>query len=175
MSRGNVLGFIESVGLASAIAAADAALKAANVELIGREITRGFGYVTIKIAGEVGAVQAAISAAKATSSKVARVWSTDVIPRPAKELGAALAWNEDTLGAAEWRASRGEDARLATSPGAEIVLVPAEEKPEPEPEPAIIAPEPEAEPEPEKTREAAPKAREKPASPKPARGRKKTK
>lgn len=142
MSRGNALGFIESVGLASAIAAADAALKAANVELIGRENSRGYGCITIKIAGEVGAVQAAVSAAKASSEKVARVWSTDVIPRPAKDLGGILVWNDQTQGADEWLRSRDpgdgaslpvirEDAPLANRPKQEIVPVSDEEKPKP--------------------------------------------
>ena len=142
MSRGNALGFIESVGLASAIAAADAALKAANVELIGRENSRGYGYITIKIVGEVGAVQAAISAAKASSEKVARVWSTDVIPRPAKDLGNVLVWNKETQGADDWFVSRDldtgaslpairEDAPLANRPKQEIVPVSDEEKPKP--------------------------------------------
>ena len=34
-------GFIETIGLVAAIAAADAALKAANVTLIGRENSQG--------------------------------------------------------------------------------------------------------------------------------------
>lgn len=140
MSRGNALGFIESVGLASAIAAADAALKAANVELIGRENSRGYGLITIKIAGEVGAVQAAISAAKASSEKVARVWSTDIIPRPAKDLGGGLVWNAETQGAEGWLRSRGggaslpvarEDSPLANRPKSDIVPVSDEEKPKP--------------------------------------------
>jgi microcompartment protein CcmL/EutN len=136
MSKGNALGFIESVGLASAIAAADAALKAANVELIGREISKGNGMVTVKVAGEVGAVNAAISAAKAVSAKVSRVWSTDVIPRPAKDLGSSVVWNRDTMGADEWLTSCGptvsaylpetrKDAPLANlPPKGEIVAVP---------------------------------------------------
>ena len=49
--KGNALGFIETVGLAAAVAAADAACKAANVSLIGREISKGYGYVTVKISG----------------------------------------------------------------------------------------------------------------------------
>lgn len=140
MAKGNALGFIESVGLASAIAAADAALKAANVELIGRENSRGYGYITIKIAGEVGAVQAAIAAAKASSVKVARVWSVDVIPRPAKDLGEVLVWNADTQGAAEWQAAAlpvlREDAPLVKPPKAEIAAVSEGKENIPAPKPA---------------------------------------
>lgn len=129
MGKGNALGFIESVGLASAIAAADAALKAANVELIGRENSRGFGYITIKISGEVGAVQAAISAAKAASAKVARVWSVDVIPRPTKDLGPVLVWNPETQGAGDWISSRAPDAsRLAVRGEAPLAKKPEEKR-----------------------------------------------
>jgi ethanolamine utilization microcompartment shell protein EutS len=137
MSRGKAMGFIESLGLASAVTAADAALKAANVELIGRENSRGAGMITIKIIGDVGAVKAAIDAAKTVSSQVARVWSVDVIPRPAEALGRTLGWNADTQGASEWLGKNEpppappspnlpvikEDAPLAARPAHEIVAV----------------------------------------------------
>jgi microcompartment protein CcmL/EutN len=99
---GKAMGFIESVGLASAVTAADAALKAANVELVGRENSRGSGLITIKIVGDVGAVKAAIDVAKSVSSQVARVWSTDVIPRPGEGVGRTMVWNADTQGASDW-------------------------------------------------------------------------
>ena len=54
------LGTIEVVGLAAGIEAADVACKAANVELVGYELAKGGGYVTIKVLGQVGAVTAAI-------------------------------------------------------------------------------------------------------------------
>ena len=90
------LGFIETVGLAAAIAAADAALKAANVELIGRENSKGQGCITVKITGDVGAVKAAIDAAQKAAGGVSRVWATDVIPRPAEGLGKLMVWNGET-------------------------------------------------------------------------------
>jgi microcompartment protein CcmL/EutN len=96
MSDGKALGFIETVGLAAAIAAADAALKAANVKLIGRENSRGQGCITIKIIGDVGAVKAAIDAAKTVAGSVSRVWATDIIPRPAEGIGELMAWNGET-------------------------------------------------------------------------------
>ncbi|MDR9771054.1 MULTISPECIES: BMC domain-containing protein [Acetomicrobium] len=95
------LGFIETIGLVAAITAADAALKAAHVTLIGRENSRG-GMITIKIAGNVSAVKAALSAAKAASERVNRVWSIDVIPRPGRGVGEMLAYNQATLGSKEW-------------------------------------------------------------------------
>jgi microcompartment protein CcmL/EutN len=147
MSRGKAMGFIESLGLASAVTAADAALKAANVELIGRENSRGSGLITIKIIGDVGAVKAAIDVAKAVSSQVARVWSVDVIPRPSEGLGSVLVWNADTQGASEWLGQNEpaaspnlpaikEDAPLATRPAHEIVAAATDI-----PKPVIIPPE----------------------------------
>ena len=96
MKRDIALGFIETVGLASAIAAADAALKAANVRLIGRENTKGQGCITIKIAGEVSAVQAGIAAAKAAGAVVSSAVST-VIPRPGFGLRDVMVDNVETV------------------------------------------------------------------------------
>lgn len=95
------LGFIETIGLVAAVAAADAALKAANITLIGRENSQG-GMMTVKIAGDVSAVKAALSAAKVASEGVNRVWSIDVIPRPGRGIGETLAYNKATLGSEEW-------------------------------------------------------------------------
>ena len=91
------LGLIETQGLAGGITAADAAVKSANVELIGYELTKGGGWTTVKIQGDVGAVKAAVDAAKIAAGKVCRVVSTRVIPRPAAALE-MLVENGDTVG-----------------------------------------------------------------------------
>ncbi|MEY7999064.1 BMC domain-containing protein [Clostridium sp. Mt-5] len=84
--NGEALGVIETIGMAAAIEAADSCVKSANVTLIGYELTRGSGLVTIKIEGNVGAVKAAISAAKVSAGRVNKVYATLIIPRPAKDL-----------------------------------------------------------------------------------------
>lgn len=94
------LGLIETEGLAAGIEAADAAVKSANVKLIGYELTRGGGWTTIKVEGDVGAVKAAVDAARIAAAKVNRVVSTRVIPRPAEGLD-ALVHSPDTVGDAE--------------------------------------------------------------------------
>ena len=81
----NALGLIETVGLPTAIEAADAALKAANVRLVGYEKTRGGGLVVVKIRGDVGAVRAAVEAAVLSASKVGKIYGYHVIPRPHEE------------------------------------------------------------------------------------------
>ena len=54
----NSLGMIETKGLVGAIEAADAMVKSANVQLVGKEQVGG-GLVTVMVRGDVGAVKAA--------------------------------------------------------------------------------------------------------------------
>lgn len=91
------LGIIETVGLAAAIEAADAAVKSANIEVIGYELTKGDGMATVKIQGNVGAVNAAIDAATIAATKVNKVWSKIVIPRPSDGLD-MLVCSDETVG-----------------------------------------------------------------------------
>lgn len=63
------VGFIEAIGLASAIQAADTALKTANVRLLGYEYNGYGARIVVKVEGDVSAVKAAVqAAAKATMS-----------------------------------------------------------------------------------------------------------
>lgn len=79
------LGMVETKGLVGAIEAADAMVKAAKVELIGREQVGG-GYVTVMVRGDVGAVKAATDAGATAAEKVGEVVSVHVIPRPHSEV-----------------------------------------------------------------------------------------
>lgn len=84
------LGLIETIGLAAAIEAADSAIKAANVKLLGYENTKGGGRITIKLVGDVGAVKAAVAAGAAAALRIGRVESCLVIPRPHQEIDALI-------------------------------------------------------------------------------------
>lgn len=75
------LGLIETVGLATAIEAADAALKSANVTLVGYELTKGGGMVVVKLLGEVSAISAAIAAGQIAAARVGKVYSVKIIAR----------------------------------------------------------------------------------------------
>jgi len=79
------LGLIETRGLIGAIEAADAAVKAADVELIGRERADA-GLMTIKLKGDVAAVRAAVDAGAAAAQRVGELVSVHVIPRPDDEV-----------------------------------------------------------------------------------------
>lgn len=75
------LGMIETRGLVAAIEAADAMLKAANVELVGTEKI-GSGLVSVMVRGDVGAVKAAVDAGSSSAERLGEVIATHVIPRP---------------------------------------------------------------------------------------------
>ncbi len=75
------LGMVETRGLVAAIEAADAMLKAANVELVGTEKI-GSGLVSVMVRGDVGAVKAAVETGAAAAGSLGEVIATHVIPRP---------------------------------------------------------------------------------------------
>ena len=75
------LGMVETRGLVAAIEAADAMVKAANVELIGTEKI-GSGLVSVMVRGDVGEVKAANEAGRAAASKLGEIIAVHVIPRP---------------------------------------------------------------------------------------------
>ncbi len=85
MANTNALGMVETRGLVAAIEAADAMVKAANVQLVGKEQVGG-GLVTVMVRGDVGAVKAATDAGAAAAEKVGEMISVHVIPRPHAEV-----------------------------------------------------------------------------------------
>jgi microcompartment protein CcmL/EutN len=91
------LGLIETIGLTAAVEAADAAVKSANVTLVGYELAKGGGMTVVKLQGDVGAVKAAVDAGAAAAAKVNKVVSVKVIPRPAVGI-AGMVFSPDTVG-----------------------------------------------------------------------------
>lgn len=79
------LGLIETKGLIGAVEAADAMVKAAEVKIINKEKSTA-ALVTIKIAGEVAAVKAAVDAGAVAAQRVGQLISAHVIPRPHDEI-----------------------------------------------------------------------------------------
>lgn len=94
------LGMIETKGLVCLIEAADASLKAANVQMVGWEKV-GSGLVTVFLTGDVGAVKAAVDAGAAAAAKIGEVVSVQVIARPHEDLGGVLPANKKKGGGAE--------------------------------------------------------------------------
>lgn len=81
----NALGMIETKGLVASIEAADAMVKAANVEMVGQEKI-GSGLVTVMVRGDVGAVKASVDAGVSAAENIGEVVSSYVIPRPHAEV-----------------------------------------------------------------------------------------
>lgn len=75
------LAMIETKGFTAAIEAADAMLKAANVEIVGTEKI-GSGLVTVLVKGDVGAVKAAAEVGAEAAQRVGELVAVHVIPRP---------------------------------------------------------------------------------------------
>ena len=83
------LGIIETRGLVAAIEAADAMVKAAKVKFLSRQKVKG-GLMAIMVAGDVGAVKAAVDAGAAAGKRVGIVVSSHVIPRPHNDIDAMI-------------------------------------------------------------------------------------
>lgn len=86
LPRPKALGIVETFGIVFVLEAADAMLKAADVELLGYENTAS-GYISVMVQGDVGAVQAAVeSGVRAVEEMSAEVHSSIVIPTPHPDL-----------------------------------------------------------------------------------------
>jgi len=87
---GIALGMIETRGLVPAIEAADAMTKAAEVNLIVKELVGG-GYVTVMVRGETGAVNASVRAGADACERVGDgLVAAHIIARPHVEVEPAL-------------------------------------------------------------------------------------
>ena len=80
------IGMIETRGYVAALTAADAMVKAANVEIVARNEVGG-GLVSVVVKGDVGAVKAATEAGAEAANLVGEVLAVHVIPRPHADLG----------------------------------------------------------------------------------------
>jgi microcompartment protein CcmL/EutN len=79
------IGILETQGLTAILHATDAMLKAANVELVGKEKI-GAAYVTIIIKGDVAAVKAALDAGSEAVGSLGKLIAAQVIARPHDDL-----------------------------------------------------------------------------------------
>ena len=75
------LGMVETRGLVASSEAADAMVKAADVQLVGTEKI-GSGLVTILVRGDVGAVKAATEVGAEAAGRLGELVAVHVIPRP---------------------------------------------------------------------------------------------
>lgn len=80
------LGMVEVHGLTAAIEIADAMVKAANVHLDKFVRTKGKGWMTVRVYGDVGAVNAAVDCGKHLAAEKNKLISSKVIPRPIENI-----------------------------------------------------------------------------------------
>jgi microcompartment protein CcmL/EutN len=78
---GDALGMVETIGFVGMIEAADAMVKAANVDFVGWQKVDA-GMVTAIVRGDTASVKAATDAGAAAARKVGELVGVHVIPRP---------------------------------------------------------------------------------------------
>jgi microcompartment protein CcmL/EutN len=84
--RLRALGLIETFGIVYVLEAADAMVKAADVELVGYENVAS-GYISVLVQGDVAACKSAVEAGiKAVEKMGTSVYSSVVIPTPHRDL-----------------------------------------------------------------------------------------
>lgn len=146
---GYALGLIEIKGKLAALEAADTALKSANVALCGFENATG-ALITVKVVGDVGAVRAAVMAARARASLKGEVLAVSVLPRPAQGILPLLRASDACAGFSS-SAEAGPLVKVDAKPLMKVEVTPLmkrEVKPEAKPE---VKPGAEAEAGPDRT------------------------
>jgi ethanolamine utilization protein EutM len=81
----DAIGLIETKGYVGLVEASDAMVKAANVSLV-KHIQIGGAFVTTVVKGDVGSVNAAVSAGRESAQRVGNLVASHVIARPAAGL-----------------------------------------------------------------------------------------
>lgn len=117
------LGFIETKGFVAAVEAADSALKAANVSIVGRKLP-GSALVAVIITGDVAAVKAAVEAGASSAAAVGEVAAVQVIARPhdglmamIEEPAAKKGSDEKKDAPAKVQAKKAADTKAKDNPG----------------------------------------------------------
>ncbi|HXH40250.1 MAG TPA: BMC domain-containing protein [Thermoanaerobaculia bacterium] len=101
----DALGMIETRSFPAVVEAADAAVKAARVDLVSYEKTGG-GYTTIVVRGDVAAVKAACDAAQTAAGRVGDVVTVHVIARPHDQVDVIMPLGRKPEAAAQGRAKK---------------------------------------------------------------------
>ena len=79
------IGLVETKGLIGLVAATDAMVKAANVQVVNR-VDIGGGLVTAIVTGDVGSVRAAVEAGARVADQVGELVGSHLIANPAEGL-----------------------------------------------------------------------------------------
>ncbi|WP_305883354.1 BMC domain-containing protein [Brevibacillus ruminantium] len=103
------LGMIETWGFPALVAAADAAAKAADVQVVTYEGADA-GIVTVYVIGDVSSVQAAVDAGAEAAKRVGRLLHSHVIPRPDETVPLMIQKKFNQQNAARYDAPKQQEA-----------------------------------------------------------------
>ena len=118
------LGLVEIQGLATAVLAADAMVKAANIQILEIENSKGLGYMAIKVSGDVGDVDAAVNVGCQVGRMNGKLISWKVIPRPSDTV--AEIFGDQKKSASNMAETMMQPQEAITPAAAEIPEKPAE-------------------------------------------------
>lgn len=96
MAQNESLGFVETMGLVTAVEVADAMLKAARVR-IKTVVNADAGLITVVCEGDLAACMAAVDAGKAAAARVGEFVTSNLIPRPDSDTSTLVTSYIDSL------------------------------------------------------------------------------
>lgn len=85
MNQNESIGFVETIGLAAAIHAADVMVKSANVT-VEHVANADSGLITVICRGDLASCNAAVDAAKAAVTQMGTCFNSHGIPRPSADV-----------------------------------------------------------------------------------------
>ncbi|WP_127009844.1 BMC domain-containing protein [Veillonella sp. CHU110] len=134
------LGLLEVKGLLGAITMSDVMVKASNVHVVNIDRANGFGWFTVKVVGDVGAVQSAVEAGAMVAKKMGCFVSSKVIPRVSQTVIDVFLQEETAPAKEEPIAEVVEEATVEPAPVEETPSVPVTGEVDPAVETVIVEP-----------------------------------
>lgn len=134
------LGLLEVKGLLGAITMSDVMVKASNVHVVNIDRANGFGWFTVKVVGDVGAVQSAVEAGAMVAKEMGCFVSSKVIPRVSQTVIDVFLQEETVPAKEEPIAEVVEEPTVEPEPVEETPSVPVTGEVDPAVETVIVEP-----------------------------------
>ena len=134
------LGLLEVKGLLGAITMSDVMVKASNVHVVNIDRANGFGWFTVKVVGDVGAVQSAVEAGAMVAKEMGCFVSSKVIPRVSQTVIDIFLQEETVSAKEEPIAEVVEEPTVELEPVEETPCVPVTGEVDPAVETVIVEP-----------------------------------
>ena len=134
------LGLLEVKGLLGAITMSDVMVKASNVHVVNIDRANGFGWFTVKVVGDVGAVQSAVESGAMVAKEMGCFVSSKVIPRVSQTVIDVFLQEETVPAKREPIAEVVEEPTVEPEPVEETPSVPVTGEVDPAVETVIVEP-----------------------------------